>query len=231
MKFIVLSGLILGGCTSVKEYVIRGEIAGNDAKLYLSVVNEQGKFDTIQQVESQKGKFQIKGILDNPKIGFLTVQDRKGRIPLMLKDTIFDLKIKGNDLSDVRNFSARGGVLQNRKDALDRKEEKIYRERDSVLARFYRANEEDNIFGKMHEMASLQVMDEIYDKEENEYIQKNRDNILGLYLVFYRNSYLNYERLKLKFDMLSEEMKHTPEGQVIDKRWRWPVSAKRWKAL
>ena len=39
MKFIVLSGLILGGCTSVKEYVIRGEIAGNDAKLYLSVVN------------------------------------------------------------------------------------------------------------------------------------------------------------------------------------------------
>ena len=69
MKFIVLSGLILGGCTSVKEYVIRGEIAGNDAKLYLSVVNEQGKFDTIQQVESQKGKFQIKGILDNPKIG------------------------------------------------------------------------------------------------------------------------------------------------------------------
>ncbi|MEI3421772.1 MAG: hypothetical protein V8R91_12375 [Butyricimonas faecihominis] len=79
--------------------------------------------------------------------------------------------------------------------------EKIYRERDSVLARFYRANEEDNIFGKMHEMASLQVMDEIYDKEENEYIQKNRDNILGLYLVFYRHSYLNYERLKLKFDM------------------------------
>ena len=204
MKFIVLSGLILGGCTSVKEYVIRGEIAGNDAKLYLSVVNEQGKFDTIQQVESQKGKFQIKGILDNPKIGFLTVQDRKGRIPLMLKDTIFDLKIKGNDLGDVRNFSARGGVLQNRKDALDRKEEKIYRERDSVLARFYRANEEDNIFGKMHEMASLQVMDEI----------------LGLYLVFYRHSYLNYERLKLKFDMLSEEMKHTPEGQVIDKRYK-----------
>ena len=220
MKFIVLSGLILGGCTSVKEYVIRGEIAGNDAKLYLSVVNEQGKFDTIQQVESQKGKFQIKGILDNPKIGFLTVQDRKGRIPLMLKDTIFDLKIKGNDLGDVRNFSARGGVLQNRKDALDRKEENIYRERDSVLARFYRANEEDNIFGKMHEMASLQVMDEIYDKEENEYIQKNRDNILGLYLVFYRHSYLNYERLKLKFDMLSEEMKHTPEGQVIDKRYK-----------
>ena len=123
-------------------------------------------------------------------------------------------------MGDVRNFSARGGVLQNRKDALDRKEEKIYRERDSVLARFYRANEEDNIFGKMHEMASLQVMDEIYDKEENEYIQKNRDNILGLYLVFYRHPYLNYERLKLKFDMLSEEMKHTPEGQVIDKRYK-----------
>ena len=72
----------------------------------------------------------------------------------------------------------------------------------------------------MHEMASLQVMDEIYDKEENEYIQENRDNILGLYLVFYRHSYLNYERLKLKFDMLSEEMKHTPEGQVIDKRYK-----------
>ena len=38
MKFIVLSGLILGGCTSVKEYVIRGEIAGNDAKYMMSLL-------------------------------------------------------------------------------------------------------------------------------------------------------------------------------------------------
>ena len=49
---------------------------------------------------------------------------------------------------------------------MDRKEEKIYRERDSVLARFYRANEEDNIFGKMHEMASLQVMEKYMTKRK-----------------------------------------------------------------
>ena len=219
IKLIVLLVFVFEGCVSAKEYVIKGKIEGG-AKLYLSVMNEQGKLDTIQQVMAQNGEFQMKGSIGGDRIAFLTVQDRKGRIPLMLKDTIFSLDIRGNDLSDVRNFTARGGVLQNRKDALDQKEIEIYRNRDSVLARFSRAEKEHNIFRKMHEMASLQVMDEIYDKEENRLIQENEDNILGLYLVYYRYSYLNYERLKPKFDVLSESMKNTPEGRLVEKRYK-----------
>lgn len=183
-------------------------------------MNEHGKLDTIQQVMAQNGKFQMKGSIEGDRIAFLTVQDRKGRIPLMLKDTIFSLDIRKNDLSDVRNFTAHGGVLQNRKDALDQKEIEIYRNRDSVLVRISKAEKEHNLLRRMHEMASLQVMDEIYDKEEDRLIQENRDNILGLYLVYYRYSYLNYERLKLKFDVLSERMKDSPEGRLIEKRYK-----------
>lgn len=71
----------------------------------------------------------------------------------------------------------------------------------------------------MHEMASLQVMSELYNQEENRFIQENRDNILGLSLVFYRYQHLNYEQLKPKFDMLSETMKKTPEGLLIAARY------------
>ena len=62
---------------------------------------------------------------------------------------------------------------------------------------------------KMHEMASLQVMSELYNQEENRFIQENRDNILGLSLVFYRYQHLNYEQLKPKFDIERNNEKNT----------------------
>ena len=220
MMLIAFYGFMLSGCTiNVKEYVIKGNVVWGNPDVYLIVVNENGKFDTVQHVVPVNGKFEMKGNLPEPKIGFLIVKDGKGRIPLLLQDTVLNVDIKTDNLSDVRNFVARGGVLQNRKFALDRKEIEIYGDRDSVLARFYKAEKEHDIFEKMHEMALLQTMDEMYDQEENRFIQENRDNILGLSLVFYRYKYLNYERLKPKFDVLSEAMKNTPEGQLIAARY------------
>lgn len=215
----IVSGLMLGGCTSAKEYVIRGTIAGGDSDLYLTAINAEGKLDTIQHVVPVKGKFQMKGILEKPMISFLVVKDGKGRMPLLLEDTIFDLDIKNIDLRDVRNYTARGGVLQNRKYALTQKEIEIFKDRDSVLARYYKAEQNREMFAKMHEMAALQVMGELYDQEENEAIRENHDNILGLSLVFYRYKFMNYEQLKPKFEMLSDTMKNMPEGKLIQDRY------------
>ena len=220
MMLVAFCSSMLSGCTTnVKEYVIKGSVAWGNPDVYLTVINENGKLDTIQHVVPVNGKFEMKGNLSEPKISFLVVKDGKGRIPLLLQDTILRVDIKANDLSNVRNFVARGSALQDRKSLLDQKEIEIYQDLDSVLARYYRAESEHNIMEKMHEMAALQVMSELYDQEENRFIQENRDNILGLSLVFYRYQHLNYEQLKPKFDMLSETMKKTPEGLLIAARY------------
>ena len=43
-----------------------------------------------------------------------------------------------------------------------------------------------------------------YDKEENKFIEANKDNILGLAIVYYRYNYLNFDRLKVKFELPEE---------------------------
>lgn len=219
INVLLLSGTIVCGCAKSQEYVINGKIAG-DATLYLTAVNEAGKIDTLQQLEAVQGQFRFEGKIEKPRIFFLRVAGGEGRIPLFMEDTVFTIDIRKNNVADVRNFTVQGGELQRRKNALDQEEIKIYRDRDTVLARYYAAANAGDIWGKMHERAGLQVMDAMYDKTEDKFIADNHDNLLGLYLVYYRYRHLDFERLKPKFDMLSEEMKDTPEGRVVAIRYK-----------
>ncbi len=219
LNLIVLTGIIAGGCAQPKGYVIDGTITGNNPEVYLTGTNEKGKLDTLQRASALNGKFRFEGSVGEPKIYFLQVKGGKGRIPLLMEDTVFNVDIRKSDLGDVRNYTALGGKLQNLKDRLNQREIEIFRDRDSVLTCFYAAEKEQDRFAQMHERAMLEIMAERYDQVENEYISANRDNILGLSLIFYRYSYLDFESLKPKFDLLSEEMKQTPEGQLIARRY------------
>lgn len=219
IKLFVLCGTVVSGCAQPGGYVINGTIQSGNPTLYLTAVNDNGKIDTLQQTKAEAGKFRFEGKVEKPQIYFLTMEEGKGRIPLFMQDTIFTIDIQKNNISDIRNYTVQGGMLQSRKNALNQEEIKIYKERDTVLARFYAAEKAHNIWEKMHQMAGLQVMDELYDKAENKYIAANCDNILGLCLVYFRYKYLDYERLKPKFDLLSEEMKNTPEGKLITARY------------
>lgn len=219
IEMLILVGVVMNGCAQTDGYIIKGTIAGGDSTLYLTAVNELGERDTLQKVNPAKGQFTMKGKVDRPQFCYLTVAGGKGNMPLLLEDTVFTVDIRNVDLTDVRNYTVNGGNLQAQKSALDAREIEIFKERDSVLIRFYEAEKENNIFGKMHEMASLQIMGEFYDREENACIAANSDNIFGLGLLFYRYKFLSYEQLKKKFAMLSEAMKDTPEGRLIAARY------------
>lgn len=214
-----LCGAMVYGCAQPGGYVINGTIQGGNPTLYLTAVNDSGKIDTLQQVKADAGAFRFEGRAEKPRLYFLHAEGKEGRIPLFIQDTVFTVDIRKDDLSDVRNYTIQGGVLQQRKNALDREAVKIYRDRDTVLARIYAAEKRHDIWEKMHQLAGLQVMDELYDQVENECLAANHDNILGLCLVYFRYKYLNYERLKPKFDLLSDEMKNTPEGKLIAARY------------
>lgn len=214
-----LCGAMIYGCAQPGKYVINGTIQGGNPTLYLAAVNDAGTMDTLQRTKAENGVFRFEGKVEKPELYFLHVEGGEGRIPLFVQDTVFKVDIQKNKISDIRNYSVKGGFLQEQNNALDREELKIYKDRDTVLARIYAAEKAHDIWEKMHQMAGLQVMDELYDKVEDEYIAANRDNIMGLCLVYFRYKYLNYERLKPKFEMLSEEMKNRPEGKLIAARY------------
>ena len=168
IKMVMLAGVVTCSCTQPRGYVINGKVEGGDSTLYLTAVGETGKIDTLQYTRPKAGVFRFEGKLDRLRIFFLTMAGGKGRIPLFMQDTVFTVYIRKNNLGDVRNYTVKGGLLQNRKNKLDQEEIRIYRDRDTVLARFYAAEKNHDIWEKMHQMAGLQVMDEMYDKVENE---------------------------------------------------------------
>lgn len=218
LSFVLFLGLVYA-CAQPGKYVIQGTVAEGNPEVLLTTLNAQGKVDTLQQVKVEDGKFRMTGELKKPEICFLQIAGKKDRMPVLLEDTIFDINIRSFELADVRNFTINGGLLQKEKNVLDRKEIHIFKDRDSVLTAYYQAEKEGNIFGKMHLAARLQVMGEIYDQAENECIAANNDNILGVCLIYYRYKHLNYEDLKLKYEMLSEAMRNTPEGRLIGLRY------------
>ena len=194
-----LGCFVLSSCSSeVKRHVDKYE-----SDLLMTMVNETGKVDTIHEVRSVNGDFEMEGVINGPKLAFLTIKGVNGRIPLLLEDTLFTLNIRAKDLADVRNYDIQGGRLQAGKNALDD----------------FEAEKNHDIAGKMHERAMLDRMTIAYDKEENKFIEANKDNILGLAIVYYRYNYLNFDRLKVKFELLSDAMKNTPEGRLIQARY------------
>ena len=215
-----LGCFVLSSCSSeVKKYVIKGHVDKYESDLLMTMVNETGKVDTIHEVRSVNGDFEMGGVINGPKLAFLTIKGVNGRIPLLLEDTLFTLNIRAKDLADVRNYDIQGGRLQAGKNALDDVEIEVFSDRDSILACYFEAEKNHDIAGKMHERAMLDRMTIAYDKEENKFIEANKDNILGLAIVYYRYNYLNFDRLKVKFELLSDAMKNTPEGRLIQARY------------
>ncbi len=217
---VLLGCFVLGSCSpEVRKYVIKGHVDKCETDVFVTVVNEKGKVDTIHKERLVNGNFEMEGTINEPKLAFLTIKGINGRIPLLLEDTLFTLNIKEHDLADVRNYDIQGGRLQAGKNALDDVEVEVFSDRDSILVCYFEAEKKRDIFGQMHERAMLDRMVVAYDKEENKFIEANNDNILGLAIVYYRYNHLNFDRLKVKFEMLSDAMKNTPEGRLIQARY------------
>ena len=88
-----LGCFVLSSCSSeVKKYVIKGHVDKYESDLLMTMVNETGKVDTIHEVRSVNGDFEMEGVINGPKLAFLTIKGVNGRIPLLLEDTLFTLK-------------------------------------------------------------------------------------------------------------------------------------------
>ena len=90
-----LGCFVLSSCSSeVKKYVIKGHVDKYESDLLMTMVNETGKVDTIHEVRSVNGDFEMEGVINGPKLAFLTIKGVNGRIPLLLEDTLFTLNIR-----------------------------------------------------------------------------------------------------------------------------------------
>lgn len=216
--------MLLGGCSGAKEsgsFTINGRSeVQSESALVLLRAKGNGSWDTLQQVIPQDGKFQFKGQIEQPQIYYLRFADRrmKGEIPLMMEDTVFSVDIFKADLSDFRNYKVNGGKWQQKRNQLYEIQRKDFAQLDSVMNVIQQADEQGDVATKMHNRFYLQQMGASYDIHENEFISANKDNLIGLSLVYSKYRYLSYEGLQKKMSLLADTMLNTLEGKVLQDR-------------
>lgn len=71
----------------------------------------------------------------------------------------------------------------------------MFKDRDSVLARYYKAEKEHDMMTRLQETFKLQVMGDLYDEAENRCIRENSDNVVALCLIYKRLQYLKFENM------------------------------------
>lgn len=220
--FLLLAWLIIG--CSIKEnskFVInaKSNIQGEQEWLLIRA-NANGGWDTLQRVDVQNGSFSFEGKVDTAQLYYLCLNGRtnKGKIPLMLEDTIFSVEVYERDLSDFRNYSVKGGQLQQIRNQLYDIQRKDFSSLDSIMDLIAVAEEKGDIATKMHLRFFLMQMGASYDIHENAFIEANKDNIIGMSLVFSKMKMLSKENLEKKFGLLSDNMKNSLEGKLMQER-------------
>lgn len=216
---ILIALILLSACVHNEEYIINGKVPDGCNEIFITKIINSNTFDTIHKIKPIDGKFTVIGKVDTTSILFLSILGDKGKIPLIIENKNYSIDIYKPQLSDIRNyFIEGGGELQKRRNMMRNKEIYVFKDLDSVIGKYYDSEKKHDVWGKLHYSASLQLMTEMFDKMENEEIEKNNNNLLGVSLVVYRARYLNYERLKSKYDILSDKMKNTVEAIYAKRR-------------
>lgn len=202
-----------------KEYVIKGSVAGSGiVTVTLTTTGADGKMETLGKVSSQDGSFEFSGQLAEPRICFLNVSNKFGRIPLMLENDRYEVTIGESEQIDAQNYQVKGGKLQAVRNRLQQEQSGILHTSDSLVGLYSKAKAALDVIEMSVIMKQLDSLSQIYNRMTLACIQANKDNLVGLSLVYDPLRQMKHDILKERYEALDENMRSTVEGKLCLKQ-------------
>ena len=213
--FISFVLIICMAACAPKEYSIKGKIAnGTKATVKLQVTGEDGKMEIVESVVTDDGTFEFSGQLKTPKLYFLTISNKFGRIPLLLENTSYQITIGAGDENDPRNYHIEGGNLQKTYNEFQKKRSSLLKLSDSLCILYNKAQGIRDVIEMSIINKKLDTLSQWYNQLTMDCIKENSDNLVGLSLIYEPLMQLKYPVLKGRYELLGENMKSSVEGQV-----------------
>lgn len=244
MKKIFITGLavsLLTACGSSEKtsYTIRGEIAGipDSSVVLISSVTHTAP-DTIAEAIVTDGKFEIKGVADEPRAVTLYIKDNYGGKVFMLENSDINLNgvVKTEEVSDGKMRFDFGEVAVTGSPMTDTYNEKMSGRRmlDSMfmahqttyrplMNRYYEARQNGNTgladsinaseeFNRMREAEKnlFAAADSIFEASVN----ANKSDFWGPLLMISQTSYLSAKQRDL-YESLSDSAKNSHYGRLV----------------
>ncbi len=213
MNWIVwLGSMILAACQPSPRYVIEGQITGYEGRILLVTPRVTGTWDTLGNVLSADGTFLFEGSVKEPVMAEIVAPDTRLRVPILVENSEF--KVEAN-IPDVSTYAIDGGgVLQQQRNELRKKELEIKVQKDSMRLEYEKIYGND-YFGKLQIRGLLSKMDERYSEVESDFVRQH-DNLVGAAVVYGRmQTFYRAKRLHERYALLGENARKTVPGLLM----------------
>ena len=185
-------------CRAQEGFKITAETSGvPDGKMLL--ISERG--DTLATTNMVGGKFEFTGRVDRAMAAYIMTADAKARIPLMIENAVFNV-IANEKMVYVDG----GGAAQ-----------ELLRQFDAINAsvKQEQAYQEQNMPKLQALQSQFQKFVEKAQKQETELLQANGGSFVAAYVITNSMRQVGLERLRERYNYLTDEVKGGPYGKLI----------------
>lgn len=214
-KAILLIGLssTLCGVSVQAQYKVSGEIKHYEGRILLLAPTSSGACDTLGNMLSADGTFRFAGKVELSTAANICVPGTKLRFPVLLEQSEIRLEADAKNPTGYRIVG--GGEMQRIRNGFREKEFQLTHQRDSLRAIYEKVYGKNDYFGQLQVKGLIQQYDDLYDAEEDKFIQEH-DNLVSAQLLFERMSKLiRNKTLWAKYSLLGEQARNSVQGRYL----------------
>lgn len=219
MKKILISAalcaLVLTACNTTPQYTINGTVEGTENGNVYLLKYKGRQADTLASASIQNGKFQLTGNTAETTEAYLIVENQKGRIPMILENTVFTATINPADNSQSKIEGTENQRVINQyleiSNNLIKQESELYKE--------YTAAMQDKDEAKAEEIRNrFEALEKEANAREKELVANNANSFTSAFIVASKMGALELEELQEMYNLLGENAKTSSYGQKINDR-------------
>ena len=195
-------------------FVINGTLQNlNSTKIYLNKIS----LNTISKIDSASvidNSFTFQGMVTYPERFVLSFNQHAASVILIVENTSININIDGNNINEP---TITGSALNNELGVYKNNSKNIFRKIDYLFPKFQKARLQNDV-KKLEEIgAELKIIETEFTNYSYSYIEQNKNSFIAPIILSdqLKSSLIDTIRIKQSYNMLSNEVKKSPEAQTI----------------
>lgn len=196
------------------QFILKGELLNGEAStVYLNKIIG----NSIYQIDSAKienNKFTIQGIVEYPERFAITFDSYASKTILILENLPINITI---DVENINDPIITGSPLNAKLDEYKTISKSIFRKIDYLFPRFQKARLENDV-KKLEEIGTeMKAIEKEFQEFSFQFIKKNNNSYIAPMLLTdqLKTSTIDTVKIKQSYQLLSEEIKHSPDAEII----------------
>lgn len=201
--------------TSQKQgFTLQGELQNGEASIiYLNKIIGNSLYQ-VDSCKIENNKFAFQGIVEFPERFALTFDSYNFKTILILENTSFNITI---NLENVNDPIITNSPLNNQLLVYKNTAKEIFRKIDYLYPRFQKARLENDV-QKLEEIGTeMKSIEKEFQTFSFQFIEANKNSFIAPIILSdqLKNSTIDTLNIQKSYQLLSNEVKHSPDAQLI----------------